>query len=403
MTISPDIAIIGAGPAGLFAAERLAGHGVRVTVYDRMASPARKFLFAGRGGLNLTHSEPVEAMLGRYGPAAARLAPALAAFPPAALIDWATGLGETPFVGTSGRVFPRSFKATPLLRAWLRRLDGLGVSFAMQHCWTGWQDGALSFDTPTGPLRITPRITLLALGGASWPRLGSNGAWMANMLAEHIPTMPFAASNVGLSMSWTALFAEQFHGHPLKGCLFRVGDATSRGEAVITRRGLEGGAIYALSPALRDGVAAGDCRLLLDLKPDLAEDDLRVRLSRAKTSETTSNILRKHANLSQVSIGLMRESFGKALPKTPEALAAAIKSLPLPVAGLQPIDRAISTAGGIAFSGIDETMMLTAKPGVFIAGEMLDYDAPTGGYLLQACFSTGFLAAEGMLRRLTSA
>ncbi|HRK24183.1 MAG TPA: TIGR03862 family flavoprotein [Beijerinckiaceae bacterium] len=392
-----SIVLIGAGPAGLIAAEHLAGLGHSVTVFDRMASPARKFLFAGRGGLNLTHSEPHEAFLARYGAAAGRLAPLLAAFPAEALRSWAEGLGEPTFIGSSGRVFPKSFKATPLLRAWLRRLDRLGVSFRFGMRWTGWDEtGALIFETDAGRQKVHADAVLLALGGASWPRLGSDGGWVPLLAARGIAVTPLAASNVGVRIDWRAPFIERFHGAPLKGCAFRLGDGTSRAEAVITRDGMEGGAVYALSAPLRAALAKGSAELAIDLKPDLSEAALSQRLARARTSETLSNILRKNASLPLIAIGLLREATGGPLPREATSLARRIKDVRLPVAGPGGLARSISTAGGIAWEAVDEAQMLTALPGTFVAGEMLDVDAPTGGYLLQAAFSTGMAAARGM-------
>ena len=396
MTIQKTIAIIGAGPAGLIAAEHLAQAGHTVAVYDRMPSPGRKFLFAGRGGLNLTHSEPREAFRARYGAAAPALAAALDAFPPEALRTWAEGLGEPTFVGTSGRVFPKSFKATPLLRAWLRRLDGMGVAFRFRHRWTGWAGTALTFETPEGALSLSPDATMLAFGGASWPRLGSDGSGYAPLTAAGVALAPLHPANAGCSLVWSPRFLEASEGAALKGCAFSVGGLTTRAEAVITRHGLEGGAVYALSSPLRAALAEGPARLTLDLKPDVSEAALSVRLGGMKKGDTLSNLLRKTAKLSPAAIGLMREAAGKALPTDSNALAALVKALPLKVTGLQPMDKAISTAGGVTFDEIDAGYMLAKRPGVFVAGEMLDWDAPTGGYLLQACFATGVAAAKGI-------
>jgi len=402
MHASPDIVIIGAGPAGLIAAEHLAESGLSVVVAERMPSPARKFLLAGRGGLNLTHSEPLDRFLDRYGPARAALEPALRAFPPDALRAWADGLGEETRIGTSGRVFPKSFKATPLLRGWLRRLDTLGVRFALSHCWQGWTaDGALAFATPAGPVALRPRATLLALGGASWPRLGADGGWVPLLAAQGVTVVPLMPSNVGVLCPWSPALRERFHGAPLKGCAFAVGGSRSRAEAVITREGLEGGAIYALSAALRAALADGPTRLAVDLKPDVAVDALARRLAAGKPGDSLANLLRKKAGLSPAAIALLREAGPSPLPRAPDALAAALKALSVPVTGLGGIDRAISTAGGIALSGLDAGFQLRALPGIYAAGEMLDIDAPTGGYLLQSAFSTGMAAATAIRRALT--
>jgi uncharacterized flavoprotein (TIGR03862 family) len=401
MTSSRSIAIIGAGPAGLFAAERLATAGHAVTVFEAMTSPARKFLFAGRGGLNLTHSEPLDRFVRRYGSRADAMQPILAAFPPDALCDWATSLGEAPFTGTSGRIFPKSFKATPLLRAWLRRLEALGVRLAPRHRWQGWQDNALLFETPEGPRRVTPAATLLALGGASWPRLGSTGGWVPLLEARGVPVAPLTPSNVGVRIDWSAEFRERYHGAPLKAAAFTAGDLGSRAEAVITRQGLEGGAIYALSPALRTGLATGAARLEIDLKPDVDAATLAHRLAGGRAGLSLSNLLRRQAGLSPPAIALLRERHGP-LPREAAALATAIKNVVVPVAGLLGLERAISSAGGIPFEALDDRLMLKALPGVFVAGEMLDVDAPTGGYLLQAAFATGHAAAMGIAAYLAA-
>ncbi len=394
-----EIAIIGGGPAGLFAAERLAGAGLRVAVYDRMPSPGRKLLMAGRGGLNLTHSEQFEAFLTRYGTAAPHLEPALRAFPPDALRAWAEGLGEETFIGSSGRVFPKSFKASPLLRAWLRRLAELGVEIHTRNDWRGWNaDGALVFETPDGPVSVTPeRATLLALGGASWPRLGSNAAWVPLLEEKGVPVTPLGAANSGVHTQWSDIFRTRFAGTPVKRIALRMGDAQAYGEMMVTERGLEGGAIYALSAALRTALTAGDAKLLIDLKPDLAESEIAQRLARARKGETLTNILRKNAALSPVQTGLLREAAGRDLPPDPERLAALIKSAPIALTGTASLDRAISTAGGVPFPALTAGYELIALPGMFLAGEMLDWEAPTGGYLLQACFATGAAAAGGIL------
>lgn len=391
-----DIAIIGAGPAGLIAAERLAEAGHAVTIYDRMPSPARKFLLAGRGGLNLTHSEPMDAFLPRYREASLWLEPALRAFPPQALRDWADGLGQETFIGSSGRVFPKPMKASPLLRAWLRRLQGLGVAFAPRHDWRGWsEDAALLFDHDGNPAEARPAATLLALGGASWPRLGSDGGW-APLLAERgIAVSALRPANGGFAIAWSPILRERFAGAPLKRIAIRFGEEQARGEAMIDAEGLEGGAVYALSASLREAVLReGRATITLDLRPDLDQPRLIERLAARRKGETLSNHLRKAAGLSPAAIALLREP-GR-LPEEPAALAALVKALPLVLTGLRPIERAISTAGGIAASEVDEHFMLKRLPGTFAAGEMLDWEAPTGGYLLQACFATGVAAAAGV-------
>jgi hypothetical protein len=392
--------VVGGGPAGLFAAETLASAGVAVTVIERMPSVGRKFLIAGRGGLNLTHSEPFERFATRYGEAAAPIRPHLEAFPPAALIAWCEGRGQPTFVGSSGRVFPQSFKASPLLRAWLARLASLGVRIETRTRWLGWDEGgAVRLAHADGALETRrPTCLILALGGASWPRLGSDGAW-AGTLGPETAITPLAPSNVGVLIGWSEHVRTRFEGEPLKRIALTCGGATARGEAVFTRAGLEGGAVYALSAALRRALATGGAaQLIVDLRPDITEAALAERLSGPRAGASLSTWLRKRANLSPAAIGLLRE-VGPA-PAGSAALAARIKACALAVTGFTGFDRAISTAGGVAFSGLDEHLMLTARPGVFIAGEMLDWDAPTGGYLLQASFATGRAAARGALEWL---
>ncbi|MCJ2014070.1 TIGR03862 family flavoprotein [Methylobacterium sp. J-076] len=396
------IAVVGGGPAGLAAAEILAGSGRAVTVYDRMPSLGRKLLMAGRGGLNLTHSEPLSAFLARYHPEGS-LAAAVAAFPPAALRAWCADLGEATFVGSSGRVFPESFKASPLLRAWLARLDRLGVAIRTRHRLTGLGAEGLTFDTPDGPLAVRPGATLLALGGASWPRLGSDGAWVPLLEGLGAAVSPLRPANAGFTVAWSAPFRERHAGTPLKRIALTFAGQTVRGEAVVTRAGLEGGAVYALSRTLRDAVAArGAARLVLDLRPDLAEEALAARLGGGRKGDTLSARLRKSAGLSPVAIGLLRESAGPALPSEPAALARLIKATALDLTGTMGLDRAISTAGGVALAALDGNAMLRARPGLFLAGEMLDWEAPTGGYLLQGSIAGGRAAAEGLLRWLGS-
>lgn len=393
-----EIAVVGGGPAGLAAAERLAEAGRSVTVYERMPSVGRKLLIAGRGGLNLTHSEPLADFLARYAPVDPRLPAAVADYPPDALRAWCEGLGETTFVGSSGRVFPQSFKASPLLRAWLARLDALGVAIRTRHRLVGLEDGALSFETPDGPQVVRPRSTLLALGGASWPRLGSDGAWVPLLERNGVTVAPLKPANVGFRVAWSAHFAQRFAGEPLKRLAAHIGGASARGEAVATADGIEGGVIYALSRPIREAVERdGTAELSLDLRPDLGAGALAARLARSRPGESLSTRLRKAASLSPAAIGLLREAHANALPPEADALAAAIKAAPLRLVAPAPIARAISTAGGVTFAELDAHFMLRARPGLFLAGEMLDWEAPTGGYLLQAAFASGRAAAKGML------
>jgi uncharacterized flavoprotein (TIGR03862 family) len=391
-----EIAVAGGGPAGLAAAEVLAQAGRAVTVYERMPSVARKLLIAGRGGLNITHSEPRAAFLGRYHPQG-YLDAAIAAFPPDALRAWCADLGEPTFVGSSGRVFPRSFKASPLLRAWLVRLDRLGVRIRTRHRLTGIDEG-LRFETPDGPLAIRPRATLLALGGASWPRLGSDGRWVPLLEGLGVAVAPLRPANAGFAVAWSDLFRERFAGAPLKRVSLACGRTAVRGEAVITASGLEGGAVYALSRVLREAIAArGGAELVLDLRPDLSRAALARRLSGARSGDSAAARLRKAAGLAPAAAGLLREAAGTALPTDPEALAGLIKAAPLTLTASAPIERAISTAGGVRLDAVDGRSMLRTRPGLFLAGEMLDWEAPTGGYLLQGALAGGRAAAAGML------
>ncbi|MDT4742443.1 TIGR03862 family flavoprotein [Bradyrhizobium sp. WYCCWR 12699] len=397
------IAIIGAGPAGLMAAEVLAQGGARVTVYDAMPSAGRKFLMAGRGGLNLTHSEPLPQFMARYREAAPKLQAAIEAFSPEALRAWSEALGEPTFVGTSGRVFPKAFKASPLLRAWLRRLAASGISFAFRHRWTGWDgEGRLLFRTPDGEAAVIADATVLALGGASWPRLGSDGGWVELLGAKGIAISKLRPANSGFTVAWSNVFRDRFEGQPLKGVALTVGAHTVRGEATITRSGIEGGAIYALSAELREAVLElGQATLMIALRPDLDTAALTTRLSGVRGKQSLANFLRKAAQVPPVGIGLMQEAAiasGRPLAAfSPAELAKLINAIRVQLTGVAPIERAISTAGGITFEELDDHFMLRKLPGVFTAGEMLDWEAPTGGYLLQASFATGAAAGRGVL------
>jgi len=398
------VAIVGGGPAGLMAAEILSANGIAVSLYDRMPTAGRKFLLAGRGGLNLTHSEPFATFLTRYGTAAEQLRPILEAFPPAELIAWAEGLGQPAFVGSSGRVFPKSMKASPLLRAWLARLRAQGVQFHMRHEWRGWDDeGHLLFRTPGGAeVHARAGATILALGGGSWPKLGSDGGWMEILARKHVAVNPLRPSNCGFTIAWSDMVRRRFAGQPLKHVALAFGGRTIRGECVITEYGIEGGAVYALSAPLRDAIAAkGSAKLTVDLRPDISADELAKKLARPRRGQSLANFLRKAINLSSLETNLLREAYGANPDADSDVLAKRIKSVPLIVTAPQGIERAISTAGGVAFSALDENLMLRAMPGVYVAGEMIDWEARTGGYLLQACMATGVTAARGALRALT--
>lgn len=403
------VAVIGAGPSGLMAAEVLARGGARVTVFDRMPTAGRKFLMAGRGGLNLTHSEESARFLPRYGAAEDVLAPAIAGFDPDALRRWCRALGEDTVVGTSGRVFPASFKASPLLRAWLRRLDGQGVAFRPRHRWTGWDpDGTLRFETPEGPASVAVDATVLALGGASWPQLGSDGRWTGLLEAEGVWVAPLQPSNCGFAVAWSPVFRDRFEGAPLKGIALSFRDHASRGEVTVTRAGLEGGGIYALSGPLRDAIAAeGAAVLSMDLRPDLPPAAMADRLAAARAGKASvSTALRKALKLPPVAIGLLQEvAHAEGMPlgaRDAPALAALVGAVPVRLDAPRPIAGAISTAGGITAGELDENHMLRRRPGTFAAGEMLDWEAPTGGYLLQACFATGAAAGVGTLAWLAA-
>lgn len=386
----PVVAVVGGGPAGLIAAETLGNAGVSVTMYEARRSVGRKFQLAGRGGLNLTHSEPLDTLLERYGPQRDRLDAALRAFGPDELRQWAQSLDEETFVGTSGRVFPKSFRATPLLRAWLRRLDRLGVRLETGYQWSGFDD----------PATAEADAVVLALGGASWPRVGSDGSWAAVVKEAGIAVSPLRAANCGLLVDWSPQVRDRFSGSPLKNVAFTVEGDCVRGDAMITAGGLEGGPIYAHSRAVREQLATtGTAIVHVDLHPDLTVAALAGRLSKRRPKATVTSWLTA-AGFTPAEIGVMRDCTANALPVEARLLAELAKALPIRVTGTSPIERAISTAGGIAFDEIDSRFMLRARPGWFVAGEMLDWEAPTGGYLLQACFSTGVAAARGALSHI---
>ena len=383
--------VIGAGPAGLMAAEQLAEAGHDVLVAEAKPSVARKFLMAGKSGLNLTKDEPLAQLLPAYGQAADWLAPMIAEFDAAAVQDWARGLGQELFTGSTGRVFPSVMKASPLLRAWLTRLDAAGVQIKTRWRWLGWDGDALSFDTPDGPQRVTPEATVLALGGASWTRLGSDGQWAQTLAGKGVDLTPFAPANSALSVAWSPYMQPHF-GAPLKSVRWRAGDLTSRGEATISATGLEGGGLYSLTPALRKGAA-----LTVDLVPDLDRASLAKRIEGKPAKTTVSQWLKKSLRLSPQKIALFHE-----MAKGAGLSVELLKTLPVHSATLRPMDEAISTAGGVPYTALDQGLMLTGLPGVFCAGEMLDWEAPTGGYLLTACLATGRWAgraAAGWLDR----
>ena len=383
-----DALVIGAGPAGLMAAEELARAGRDVTVAEAKPSPARKFLMAGKSGLNLTKDEPRAEFAAAF--RCPEMLPFLAEFGPAEAMDWARGLGEALFTGSSGRVFPVAMKASPLLRAWLARLSALGVTLRTRWRWTGFDGNALAFDTPDGRRTLRPRVTILALGGASWARLGSDGAWAPWLAARGVPLAPFRPANMGFRVDWSPQMARHF-GQPVKGAALIAGDIRHRGEFVISAKGLEGGGVYAVSAPLRDGAA-----LAIDLAPDRSIEDVAARLARAPARDSLSNRLRKALRLDPVRIALLQE-WGRPLPRG-EDLARLIKHLPVRHAGPRPIDEAISTAGGIAWAGLTPDLELRALPGLFAAGEMLDWEAPTGGYLITGCLATGRHAGRAAAR-----
>jgi uncharacterized flavoprotein (TIGR03862 family) len=402
--MTKNAAVIGAGPAGLMAAEVLARGGTSVTIYDAMPSAGRKFLMAGRGGLNLTHSEALPEFLVRYGAAKSHLAPSIAAFPPDALRAWSEALGQPTFVGSSGRVFPQAFKASPLLRAWLRRLDAVGVQFALRHRWTGWDsDGRLLFQTSDAERVIDSSATVLALGGASWPRLGSDGGWVETLVAKGVLVAPLLPSNCAFGVKWSPVFRERYAGHPLKNIAVRFGGSTVRGEIMLTQTGIEGGPVYALSAPLREEIRThGSAVLFVALKPDMSTPELAARLNAPRGKSSLATHLRKKLNLTPAAIGLIQEAaltFDDSLMlMSMDELAVNVNSVPVLLTSIAPITRAISTAGGIAFDELDADFMIRRLPGVFAAGEMLDWEAPTGGYLLQASFATGAAAGHGALK-----
>jgi uncharacterized flavoprotein (TIGR03862 family) len=392
-----QIAIIGGGPAGLMAAETLSDRGHAVTVYDSMPTVARKFLLAGKSGLNITHAEDYARFAGRFGASSDRLRPALDAFGPDDVRAWATGLGTETFVGSSGRVFPRAMKASPLLRAWLTRLQMQDVTIRTRHRWIGFADGGHVFETPDGMETISCDATLLALGGASWPRLGSDGHWTSLLAGKGVEIAALRPANCGFDVAWSETFRERFAGAPLKSVSATSDAGTFPGEFVVSRHGIEGSLVYAHAANLRDQLQnSGEASLLVDLAPGRAANRLAKDLARQDGKASFANRLRKATGLEGVKTALLREFAPAADLGDPDRLAHWIKSLPIPLLAPRPIAEAISSAGGIAWTGVDDGYMLTALPGVFAAGEMLDWEAPTGGYLLTGCLATGRAAARGI-------
>lgn len=391
------VAIIGGGPAGLMAAEALLAAGAQVHLFDAMRSLGRKFLMAGKSGLNITHSENFETLLTRFGNDRPQLEAALRACTPGQITDWAKDLGVETFTGSSGRIFPTDFKAAPLLRAWLKRLRAAGLTIHVRHHWKGWaEDDALIFDTPAGEVRFTSDATLLALGGASWPQLGSDGGWAPWLAARGIAVNPLRPANCGFNVEWSAYVKERFAGAPVKSVALTFDGETHRGEFVVSEHGIEGSVVYTHSAALRDTIERdGTATLTLDLAPDRSEERLARELSRPRGKTSMANHLRKVAGIDGVKAALLRECLAPDAFNDPARLAAGIKALPLKIISPRPITEAISSAGGVSFDALDGYFMAKAQPGLFCAGEMLDWEAPTGGYLLTACFATGRAAGAG--------
>ncbi len=412
MSNSPNksrrVAVIGGGPAGLMAAEVLAAGGAQVDVYDGMPSVARKFLLAGKGGMNITHSEQYADFVGRYGARSREVAAWLAGFSPDDVRAWIHGLGIDTFVGTSGRVFPTDMKAAPLLRAWLHRLRENGVRFHMRHRWLGWEGDALRFATPDGEKQEQAEAVVLALGGASWARLGSDGAWVPLLEARRVDVAPLLPANCGFDVDWSPHFADKHAGAPLATVAIEYEDragerARRQGQFVVTASGVEGSLVYALSSLLRDQVAAGgETTIWLDLAPDHDAGRVRAEVMRPRGARSLSSHLQSRLGIKGVKAGLLRECLSQAAYMDEETLATAIKALPVKLKRPRPIDEAISSAGGVRFEAVDANGMLRAVPGVFVAGEMIDWEAPTGGYLLTACFASGRAAARGVLECLTA-
>ncbi len=394
--------VIGGGPAGLIAAEVLIQGGVTVDLYDAMPSVGRKFLIAGKGGLNLTHSEPWDQFLSRYGPRQEQLKPMLTEFGPHELRQWFHALEFETYVGSSGKVFPKIMKAGPILHAWVSRLKVAGVRFHLRHRWTGWDEADnLIFETPAGQTAVQGAVVILALGGGSWPQTGSDGSWISHLTARGVQVNQLKPANCGFDVNWSDHFREKFAGVPVKSIEIRFGQVSRRGELVITTTGIEGHLIYQFSGSLRDKIESlGSASIYLDLTPDWSQEKLTRKLSQPRGKKSMATHLKRSVGISGVKAGLLREFVPRDDFNLPEKLAQSIKKISLPLVAPRPIEEAISSAGGISFEALDQNLMITTLPSVFCAGEMLDWEAPTGGYLLTACFSTGRWAGEGALQRL---
>lgn len=400
--MSKSIAIIGSGPAGLMAAEILSQHDIKIDVYEVMPSLGRKFLMAGKSGLNITHSEDYSLFVTRYGNKQQEIVKHLTDFKPKDLIAFTNELNVKTFVGSSGRVFPIEMKASPMLRAWIQRLKTRGVTFHLRHRWSGWEEQQWVFETPAGMIKIKPNATILALGGASWPKLGSKGDWVPWLAQAGIIVNPFSPANCGFNVEWTTHFSEKFHGQPIKTVVLSFKDFKKQGEFVITKNGVEGSLIYSASAMLRDElISTGKASLTLDLAPDTSTEKLTQALGRPRGSTSLSTHIRKTTGIQGVKLGLLYEFLAKETFEHPSKLANAIKALPIPLVSPTSLATAISSAGGISFEELDDHLMLRKMPGVFCAGEMLDWEAPTGGYLLSACFAMGRTAGKGALRWLS--
>jgi len=400
--MAKPVAVIGGGPAGLMAAEVISARGVKVDVYDSMPSVGRKFLMAGKSGLNITHSETFEQFVSRYGKRQAQIEPLLKKFGPDQLRQWVHGLGIETFVGTSGRVFPVGMKASPLLRAWLKHLTDSHVTFYLHHKWRGWNaDQSLRFETPAGDKALNPEATVLALGGGSWSRLGSDGMWVRWLEQAGTQIEPLKPSNCGFDVAWTPQFRERFDGHPIKSVVLSFGSFRQQGEFIVTKEGVEGGLIYTASAMIRDEISTqGKAIISLDMAPDRSLEWLAEKLSKPRGSRTIASHLEKTVGIKGVKAGLLHEFLPKEDFAKVERLSFFIKNLPISLIAPRPLDEAISTAGGVMFESLDENLMIRSMPGVFCAGEMLDWEAPTGGYLLTACFASGYTAGTGVLKWL---